>query len=105
MAESFVTFRLPCGYLLKLKKGFALLEFALKGGGKEEKKKKRTGSTGRPVCSLFDVAWLGGKGKALIPCHWHVKPAHCDSLLLPSDLNPWAQWQGNYSHLLEDVVK
>lgn len=45
---------------------------------------------------MFDVAWVGGKGKALIPCHWHVKPVHCDSLLLPLDLNPRVQRQGNY---------
>lgn len=64
---------------------------------RKKKPKNQKGSAGRPMCSLFDVAWVGGKGKALTLCHWHVKPAHCKSLLLPSDLNPWAQWQGNYS--------
>lgn len=68
MAESFVTFRLPCGYLLKLKKGFALLEFALKGGGKEEKKKKKEQVA---LGGLFAVClmWHGWEGKVKLLFH------------------------------------
>lgn len=67
-----------------------------KGRGEE----KERDCAESPFCHLFDVAWVGGKGKALTVCLWHVNSAPCESLLLPSDLNPWAQWQGNYSHIL-----